>query len=100
MVPGAGPAARRLRLAIPTLYATRTVSYDVTKAPLAQYPGVVRADYVNGENASDGTTFSACWFDYDSVLTIHVRTGYDDVTGVGTPNGRAWLNAVAPSSSH
>ncbi len=99
-VPGAGPAARRQRLAIPTLYATRTVSYDVTKAPLAQYPGVVRADYVNGENASDGTTFSARWFDYDSVLTIHVRTGYDDVTGVGTPNGRAWLNAVAPSSSH
>ena len=82
-------------LANPALYAARSVSYDVTKAPLAQYPGVVRADYVNGENATNGTTFTARWFDYDAPLTIHVRNGYDDVTGVGTPNGTAWLDAVA-----
>jgi hypothetical protein len=27
-------------------------------------------------------------------VVIHVRNGYDDVTGVGTPNGTAWLDAV------
>jgi hypothetical protein len=78
----------------PPLYAAAGTSYDVTKAPLAAYPGVVRADYANSENATNGTTFTARWFDFDDPLTIHVRPGYDDVTGVGTPNGSAWLNVV------
>jgi hypothetical protein len=54
----------------------------------------VRADYVNGVDAKDWYVYTARWFDQDENLTIHVRPGYDDVTGVGSPNGYAWLQAV------
>ena len=81
-------------LANPTLYSTRGSAYDVTKAALSKYPGTVRVDYVNGVDASDGYSYSARWFDDDTPLTIHVRSGYDDVTGVGAPNGTTWLSAV------
>lgn len=81
-------------LANPALYAARTTAYDITKNDLATYPGAVRVDYVNGVDASDGYVYSARWFDDDGPLTIHVRPGYDDVTGVGSPNGATWLNAL------
>jgi hypothetical protein len=32
---------------------------------------------------------------FDTGLTIHTRNGYDDVTGVGSPNGSAFLTALA-----
>jgi hypothetical protein len=32
---------------------------------------------------------------FDSGLTIHTAPGYDDVTGVGTPNGAAFLAALS-----
>lgn len=82
-------------LANPALYAARGVSYDVTKALRPTYPGVIRVNFVNSENGSDGYTFLTRTFDWDEPLTIHVRPGYDDVTGVGSPNGTAWLNAVS-----
>jgi subtilase family serine protease len=82
-------------LANPTLYAARDASVDITKAELGTYPGAVRPDYVNGIDDSDGYLYSVRLFDWDDVLTIHVRNGYDDVTGVGSPDGEAWLNAVA-----
>jgi subtilase family serine protease len=82
-------------LANPALYAAQTTSYDVTKADLGTYPGAVRADYVNGEDAASGYSYTARWFDRDDLLTIHVRPGYDDVTGVGAPTGQAWFDAVA-----
>jgi subtilase family serine protease len=81
-------------LANPTLYGARGLAYDITKAPLAAYPGDVRVDYKNGVDPSGGYSYTARWFDYDQPLTIHVRPGYDDVTGVGSPNGSAWLSAV------
>jgi subtilase family serine protease len=95
-------------LANPALYAARSVSYDITKTERAQvaaeqnapkWPGVVRSDFVNGENATDGYVYSVRLLDYDEPLTIHVRTGYDDVTGVGSPDGTAWLNAVAGAAT-
>jgi hypothetical protein len=70
------------------------VSYDITKDQLDTYPGVVRVDYVNGVDASGGYTYTARWFDFDTPLTIHVRPRFDDVTGIGSPNGTAWLTAV------
>lgn len=82
-------------LANPALYAARAVSYDITKADLGTYPGAVRADYVNGVDDTDGYSYTTRWFDYDSVLTIHVRPNYDDVTGVGSPKGQMWLDTVA-----
>jgi subtilase family serine protease len=82
-------------LANPALYQARSASVDITKAQRSTYPGAVRSDYVNGVDASDGYVYSERTFDSDEALTIHVRDGYDDVTGVGSPNGEAWLDAVA-----
>lgn len=84
-------------LANPVLYGARSSSIDITKTDLAAYPGDVRTDYVNGVDASAGYVYSERTFDSDAALTIHVRPGYDDVTGVGVPNGQAWLTAVASS---
>jgi len=88
-------AGHTFGLANPALYAAAPASYDITTADKAAYPGTVRSDYVNGFDASGGYTYSARWFDDDAPLTIHVRNAYDDVTGVGSPNGQAWLAAVA-----
>jgi hypothetical protein len=85
-------------LANPALYAASTTTYDITKADRATYPGATRVDYVNGVDGTDGYTYSARWFDADEGLTIHVRRGYDDVTGVGSPQGAAWLQAVIGST--
>jgi subtilase family serine protease len=52
--------------------------------------GVVRVDYVNGVDASDGLVVSVRTFDYQG-LTIHTTPGYDDVTGLGVPDGVAFL---------
>ncbi len=90
-------AGHEYGLAAPVLYAARPTTIDITKADLGSYPGDVRSDYVNAFDATDGYTYSARWFDRDDNLTIHVRPGYDDVTGVGVPNGQAWLDAVASS---
>ncbi|HZC72146.1 MAG TPA: S53 family peptidase [Jatrophihabitans sp.] len=84
-------------LANPSLYAAAGTAayYDVTKADLATYPGDVRSDYVNGVDASDGYSYTVRQFDQDGALTIHVGSGYDDVTGMGSPRGTDWLTAVA-----
>jgi subtilase family serine protease len=52
--------------------------------------GVVRVDYVNGTDASDCLTRSVRMFN-DQDQTIHTTKGYDNVTGVGTPNGVLFL---------
>src|SRR5699024_6942517 len=44
-------------LANPALYAARGASYDVTKDLRPTYPGVVRANFVNGENGDDGYSY-------------------------------------------
>jgi subtilase family serine protease len=82
-------------LANPVLYQTRAASSDITTAQRSTYPGAVRADYVNGVDAADGYVYSERTFDSDQALTIHVRDGYDDVTGIGSPAGEAWLDAIA-----
>jgi hypothetical protein len=86
-----------LGLANPALYAMATTGgyYDITKTDLPAYPGDVRSDYINGVDAADGYRYSARWFDEDQILTIHVRPGYDDVTGLGAPNGEAWLSGLS-----
>jgi subtilase family serine protease len=82
-------------LANPALYAAQGASYDVTKELRPAYPGAIRVNFVNSENAANGLTYITRTFDWDEPLTIHVRPLYDDVTGVGTPNGPAWLSAVS-----
>jgi subtilase family serine protease len=55
--------------------------------------GVVRVDFVNGIDASDGLTTTVRAFDYPN-LTIHTTRGYDNVTGLGVPNGAFFLALV------
>jgi subtilase family serine protease len=51
---------------------------------------VVRVDFANTVDASAGLITSLRTFDSQS-LAIRTRSGYDDVTGLGTPNGLAFL---------
>jgi len=55
---------------------------------------VVRSDYVNGENSDNGYSYTLRGFGFDTGLTIKAASGYDDITGVGTPHGSAFLSAV------
>jgi subtilase family serine protease len=72
----------------PLLYASaRSGSLsDVTHVDGA----VERVDYANSVDASGGLVVSARKLDYPN-LTIHTTDGYDNVTGLGSPNGRAFL---------
>ncbi|MGI8761889.1 MAG: S53 family peptidase [Jatrophihabitantaceae bacterium] len=74
----------------PTIYANAStgVFTDVTNTPRA---GVVRVDFANGLDASNGLVYSVRTFGHDSSLMT--GPGWDDVTGVGTPN-TGWLTAI------
>ncbi len=63
---------------------------DVTHVKAAD----VRVDYNNGIDAGNGTTESIRGFD-DRNLTIHTARGYDNVTGLGTPNGKTFLSRIS-----
>jgi hypothetical protein len=52
------------------------------KKPIAQ----VRTEYTNSVDPSGGYTFRLQTVDVQST-TIHSIKGYDDETGVGSPNG-------------
>ncbi|MFD1049941.1 serine protease, partial [Kibdelosporangium lantanae] len=54
---------------------------------------VARVDYANSVDATDGLITSVRLFDHQG-LTIHTARGYDDVTGLGTPNGALFLALV------
>ena len=53
-----------------------------------------RTDFVNGVNRTDGLSYSLRTMNFTG--TIDTRPGYDDITGVGSPNGRRFLEALAP----
>ncbi|NUR62048.1 MAG: S8 family serine peptidase, partial [Catenulispora sp.] len=55
----------------------------------------VRAEYANGIDASNGYVYTLRTMSDDSGLTIHTAAGYDDITGVGTPDGAAFLDAMS-----
>jgi subtilase family serine protease len=78
----AGQAHGFANPAIYQLNRTRAV-HDVTSIPQPQ--GVVRVDYVNSVDASGGlrTTFRS----FEQLGSLVSGPGYDDTTGVGTPNG-------------
>ena len=54
---------------------------------------VARTNWANGVNKWNGRTFSLRTMNQTG--TLHTVPGYDDVTGMGTPNGWAFLNALA-----
>jgi len=93
-----------LGFANPALYAVGSL----TDMPYGTVPqAVVRNDTAptftsckdsNGvSHAIDGNCYTLRSIAYDG-LTIHTVAGYDDVTGLGTPNGQTWLGALASYS--
>jgi len=88
-------AGRTFGFANPLLYAKAGSSafHDVRQPPSPM--AVARVNYNNSVDASAGySAASLRSLGADAVLTIHVRTGYDDVTGIGSPNGAAFLAAL------
>ena len=53
---------------------------------------MVRVDFANGVDAADGLIDSLR--SLDQTQSIFTRKGYDDVTGVGTPKGLAYVNGL------
>ena len=81
----------------PALYAQYgTPAYRDTVAP-DQPIAVVRNDFVNFVDDTDGVTTSLRTFDQTESLAT--KPGYDDVTGVGSPNGQKFLNALAAAAA-
>ncbi|HEU5478009.1 MAG TPA: S53 family peptidase [Gaiellaceae bacterium] len=75
----------------PTIYANATSGAFTDVAGTPPDAGNVRADYVNGVDSADGIVYSVRTFNQDSSLTV--GPGWDDVTGLGSPNP-GWLTAV------
>lgn len=77
----------------PALYAAlrRGAYRDVVDPPGIM--AAVRSDFANGEDATDGIIYSLRTFNQTG--TLHTLPGYDDVTGMGSPNGEAFLNALS-----
>jgi subtilase family serine protease len=80
----------------PTIYgqAKAGTFTDVAGTPPAQ--GEVRIDYANSVDPSGGYLYSVRTFDQDS--TLPTATGWDAVTGIGSPN-TGWLTSLAPMSA-
>jgi subtilase family serine protease len=80
----------------PTLYrASRSAYSDVSRGPRL---AVARNNYVNGEDATDGLAPPSGRTIDAEVQTLRTNPGYDTITGLGTPNGLAFLAAI--SSRH
>ncbi len=75
----------------PTIYgqAKSGTFTDVKGAP--KDAGNVRPDYVNSNDPSDGILYSVRTFNQDSSLSV--VKGWDDVTGIGSPNS-GWLTSI------
>ena len=83
----------RLGFANPRIYALAGEQYAGTSSRPAAFrdvtaehdgAAVVRTDYVNGVSPADGLTYSLRSFDDDT--SLQTTTGWDDVTGVGSPS--------------
>src|SRR4051812_20583079 len=74
----------------PAIYALAGSSalHDVSGP--APVPAVVRVNYVNSVDATDGTTAILRSLD-DEAQSIHVAPGWDTITGVGPPIGPAYI---------
>lgn len=57
--------------------------------------GLVRVDYVNGVDAADGTSTTLRSVDVTVGTILRARTGYDDITGIGSPNGTSFLRRLS-----
>ncbi|HST86364.1 MAG TPA: S53 family serine peptidase [Kineosporiaceae bacterium] len=56
--------------------------------------GVVRVDYANGVDASDGLLTSLRSIDVSKGTILRTRKGYDDITGIGSPIGSKFVSSL------
>ena len=77
----------------PVIYGNATSGVFNDIKGTAKQAGDVRVDFANGVDATGGLLYSVRTFNQDS--SLQVRKGWDNVTGLGTPNG-GWLTAIAP----
>jgi subtilase family serine protease len=90
-------AGRHHGFANPALYAGYgTAAYRDTVAP-DQPIAVVRNDFANGLDDTDGVVTSLRTF--DQTQSLATTPGYDDVTGIGSPNGQKFLDALAAAAA-
>jgi subtilase family serine protease len=84
----------RLGFLNPTIYsqAKTGVFTDIKGSP--KDAGNVRVNYTNGQDESKGLDYFVRTFDHDSSL-VTVR-GWDNVTGVGSPNPK-WITSIPAS---
>jgi hypothetical protein len=68
--------------------------YDVVQNPTGQQEAEVRVNFNNSEDATGGLSYSLRTLDYPGQTTLFTAPGYDDITGVGTVNGGAFLGGV------
>jgi len=82
-----------LGLLNPTIYgqAGKGTFTDIKGSP--PDAGNVRVDFVNGVSPADGLRYTVRTFNHDS--SLKVTSGWDDVTGVGSPNSK-WVTSVPP----
>src|SRR5262249_7628107 len=77
----------------PAFYALAGSSAFRDVVPPASPLAVARVDFRDFVDPADGFVYSLRTLDFTG-LTIHTRPGYDDVTGLGTPNGAAFIAAM------
>jgi subtilase family serine protease len=85
-----------LGLLNPTIYGQASAGTFTDVAGTPPTPGAVRIDYANSTDPSNGYLYSVRTFDQDS--TLATATGWDPVTGIGTPN-TGWLTSVNGSNA-
>ncbi len=76
----------------PVFYANATSGAFRDIVPTTDPVAVVRIDYVNGVDDADGTITSLRSMDFP--LSIQTEVGYDEVTGVGSPDGESFIDAL------
>ncbi|MEW6058852.1 MAG: S53 family peptidase [Actinomycetota bacterium] len=77
----------------PALYALARTSAVRDIVNPASTVAVVRPNYVNGVSAKDGIYYVLRTMNFTG--SLHTIPGYDDVTGIGSPNGEAFLTALS-----
>jgi subtilase family serine protease len=79
-------AGSRLGFLNPAIYQLARMRAGAFNDVRSIFDANIRPDFVNGVNKADGIVFSVRTFDQDS--SLHTGPGWDDVTGVGSPNAR------------
>ena len=85
--------AKPVGFANPKLYrAAGTVAFHDILPPVTPQ-AVVRIDFTNGTDLTGGTTTGVATIG-QAQQTLNVTRGWDNVTGLGVPNGEAFLSAL------